>query len=414
MRDGPHDWRRDPLKRLLYMSELPPSTMAGAPVIVRGLLADYDTDRLDVLCCRRHHDVANARIRESYLDCRHTTVASAQHWPLRPSRFFGPFWESVNLARVPRIVSVGKRLVEERGAQAILTVPWRADFALAAHLLSRRTGVPLYVFEMDDWEAMNARALPRLVTRRYHGRLLQHAQRTWLISPAMVDRYRERFGIEGEFLHHHVDVRRYCHASAGREPFSDPGRLSIVYTGSINRMFLDTMRSVCAAINRGLQVGGRTVTLSIYGSSCPPDLLGPRVSYRGLVDGGEIPSVLASADVLLIGVTFSQEEDLVDLVKTSVYTKTIDYLASTRPVLIVAPRYAAEVEHFGHVATVVDSPESAAFATGLERIIANRTETDERSRRGLELVEAEHSRAAVLDGFLRQFRSSEVSPAPVR
>lgn len=396
------------------MSELPPSTMAGAPVIVRGLLSDYDPERLDVLCCARQHDIPDQIVRSSYLDCEHAVVANAQRWELRPRRFFGPFWESLNLARVPRIVSLGRRIVETRGNEAILTVPWRCDFALAAYLLSRQTGVPLYVFEMDDWEAMNPHALPRLVARRYHGRLLRHAERTWLISPAMVERYRDRFGIDGDFLHHHVDVERYLEASERRRPFSDPERLSIVYTGSINRMFADTMRIVCATLNQGLEVGGRRVTLSIYGASCPPDLLGPHVTFEGLVDSEEIPAVLASADVLLVGVTFSQDRELLELVKTSIYTKTVDYLASNRPVLIVSPRYAAEVEYFGGVSTVVDSVAPGQLAEALSRIAGDRRETEDRSRRGLELVRARHSKAAVLNGFLSSFRTAEVSSLPAR
>jgi glycosyltransferase involved in cell wall biosynthesis len=402
------------VKRLLYMSELPPSTMAGAPVIVRGLLDGYDPDRLDVLCCARQHDVPDPVVRSSYLDCEHTVVANAQLWDLRPRRFFGPFWESLNLARVPRIVSLGRRIVEARGTEAIFTVPWRCDFALAAYRLSRETGLPLYVFEMDDWEAMNAHGLPRLVARRYHGRLLRQAERTWLISPAMVEAYRDRFGVEGEFLHHHVEVERYLEASEARPPFSDPERLSIVYTGSINRMFADTMRSVCETVNRGLDVGGRRVTLSIYGASCPPALLGPHVTFEGLVDRTEMPAVLASADVLLVGVTFSQDPELLELVRTSIYTKTVEYLASNRPVLIVSPRYAAEVDYFGDVSTVVDSVEPARLAEALGSIASDRRETEERSRLGLELVQSRHSTAAVLDSFLSQFRVGEVSSIPVR
>jgi glycosyltransferase involved in cell wall biosynthesis len=414
MRAGPRDSPPDGFKRMLYMSELPPSTLAGAPLIVRELLAGYDPKRLDVLCCARQYGVPDPVVRASYLGCDHTVVANSQRWELRPGRFFGPLWESINLARVPRIVSLGRRIVATRGTEAIFSVPWRCDFAVAAYLLSRRTGLPLYVFEMDDWEAMNSHALPRIIARRYHGRMLRHAKRIWLISPAMVRRYRERFGVGGEFLHHHVDVERYLEESERREPFSDPARLSLVYTGSINRMFADTMRAVCETLNRGMEVDGRRVTLSIYGASCPPELLGPQVTFEGLVASEEIPAVLASADVLLIGVTFSREPELLELVKTSIYTKTVDYLAANRPVLIVSPRYAAEVEYFGGVATVLDSVHPERLAEALRRIGNDRQATKERSRRGLELVRTRHSTAAVLDGFLTSFRSPEVSPPSAR
>jgi glycosyltransferase involved in cell wall biosynthesis len=399
----------DRFQRLLYMSELPPSTMAGAPVIARRLLSEYDLDRLEVLCCERQHDVPDPVVRASYLDCEHTVVGNAQRWELRPRRYFGPFWESLNLARVPRIRSLARRIVRERRIEAILTVPWRADFALAAYLVSRETGLPLYVFEMDDWESMNARWLPRLVTRRYHGRVLRHAEKVWLISPPMIDRYRERFGVEGHFLHHHVDLEPYLRASAAREPFADPSRLRIVYTGSVNRMFADTMVSVCGAINAGLRVDGRRVELSLYGASCPPELLGPHVTFEGLVPSDRIPEVLAAADVLLVAVTFSQEQDLLDLVKTSVFTKTVEYLAANRPVLIVSPRYAAQVDYFGSVATVVDSPEPASLARALAQLAGDAEGRRRRSSSGLELIRAHHSADAVFENFLGCFQRSATS-----
>jgi hypothetical protein len=79
-----------------------------------------------------------------------------------------------------------------------------------------------------------------------------------------------------------------------------------------------------------------------------------------------------------------------------------------------SPRYAAEVEYFGDVSTVVDSVEPARLAEALSRMAADRDETEKLSRRGLELVQTRHSTAAVLDGFLSQFRAGEVSSIPVR
>jgi glycosyl transferase family 1 len=118
--------------------------------------------------------------------------------------------------------------------------------------------------------------------------------------------------------------------------------------------------------------------------------------------------------VLLVGVTFSQDQQLLELVRTSIYTKTVEYLASNRPVLIVSPRYAAQVEYFGDVSTVVDSPEPERLAEALRRIAADREETEKRARLGVELVQTRHSTAAVLDGFLSQFRPDEVSSIPAR
>ena len=399
------------LKRLLYMCEYPPSTAGGAPVILRQLFSGYDLDRLEVLCCESLYLPEDAVIGESYLDCNHSTVPSMKIGDPRPRRVFGLVWDTLNLLRIRRIVAAGREIVERRGIEAIFTVPWRCDFAVAALRLSRETGLPLYVYETDDWEAMNPRLLPARVARRNHGPLLQAAEKVWLISPAMIERYRERFGVEGEFLFHSVDVDRYQSATPAERRNGGPPALSLVYTGTINAMFEDTMRALAGQVNAGLEVGGRLVKLDIYGPACPPDLPGSHVTWHGLVDSDEIPGVLAAADALVLAVTFSPKPELVDLVKTCIYTKTVDYLASGRPLLIVAPPYSAEVGHFGEVANVVDSLDPDRFAEALRAIAGGADVVEDRRRRGVELVRAHHSRDAVSAGFRASFNHSVRDPA---
>jgi glycosyltransferase involved in cell wall biosynthesis len=393
-----------PLKRLLYMCDYPPSTAGGAPVILRQLLSGYDLDRLEILCCGSRYPDDDPLIRQSYLDCNHTTVPSMKRGDPRPRRLFGLVWDTLNLLRIGRIAAAGREIVEQRGIEAIFTVPWRCDFALAALRLSRETGLPLYVYETDDWEAMNGKLLPARLARRNHGPLLQEAEKVWLISPAMIERYRERFGVEGEFLFHSVDVDRYQTAHPRERRNGSRPTLSIVYTGTINAMFEDTMRALAAQINAGLQVGGLEVKLDIYGPFCPPDLPGTHVTWHGLVDSDQIPSVLAGADALLLAVTFSERPELVDLVKTCIYTKTVDYLAAGRPLLIVAPPYSAEVGHFREVANVVDSLAPERIAEALETIADGAAVVEERRRRGVDMVRANHSYETVSAGFLDSFR----------
>jgi hypothetical protein len=393
------------LKRVLYMSEHPPSGAGGAPLIVHKLMRNYDMTRLDVLCDARQYRVEPS-VRWSFLPCRHTTIRNAEgRTELRPRRIFNPLGDNVNVLRIGPIVRAGKRIVTERDIELLFTVPWRCEFALAAYRLSQATGLPLYVFETDDWEAMNPHAIPGMLVRRHHADVLRHASKLWLISPAMVERYREKFGVEGRFLHHYVDADLYARAARERERLSDIGTVRIVYTGAINSMFFDTMRELCALINQGIQTDGRRVALDIYGGGCPQEFLGQHVHYRGFVASPEIPAILAGADVALIGVTFSTEPSIVELVRTSIYTKTIDYLAADRPVLIVAPRYAAEVHYFRDVATIVDTLDRRQITDAIAALAREDHAVREQRRRGLEFVRTHHSAPTMADVFLGHFRS---------
>jgi glycosyltransferase involved in cell wall biosynthesis len=393
------------LKRVLYISEHPPSHVGGAPLIVHKLLRGYDMERLHVLCDRRQYDAAQS-LRESLLPCRHTVIRNVEgRTALRPRRVFNALGDAVNALRVGPIIRAGERIVSTRDIEILFTVPWRCEFALSAYRLSLATSLPLYVFETDDWAAMNRQLWPGSLVRRHHGDLLRHASRLWLISPAMVKTYRERFGVEGQFLHHYLDTEIYARAGRRHERLSSDGTLRVVYTGAINSMFFDTMRRICVLINRGVDVNGRRVVLDVYGGGCPQAFQGKHVTYRGFAPSDAIPDIIAAADVALVGVTFSTDRSLVDLVRTSIYTKTIDYLATGCPVLIVAPPYAAEVDYFRDVATVVETPQEDSVVEAFARLARDDDALAHKRRRGLEFVEAHHSLATMASSFTRHFES---------
>jgi glycosyltransferase involved in cell wall biosynthesis len=391
-----------PLKRLLYMSEYPPSTAGGAPIIARQFLRRYDQSRLHVLCDSRQHAAALGAGADMLLDCRHTVVPNLEPVLLRPRRLFSPLFDAVNLARIPYIRRRARRIVEQEGIEAIFTLPWRTDFALAAYLVARSTGLPLFVFETDDWQAMNKGVLARHLTRRYHRAVLASAAQLWMTSPGMIRRYRERFGVDGEFLFHFVDVDRYQRAEP-LEP-ADPGEIRLVYTGAINRMFLGTLEPLCDWLNDGIHIHGRRLILEIWSSSCPERLRGSGVRYRGFVTSDEVASILAGADALLIAVTFSEDPALRDLVRTSLYTKTVDYLASGRPVVVVSPPDTAEVDYFGEVTTLVDELNRDRFV-GAVREALDSKEAGARAEAGLELVRTRHTAETMGDAFLSRFQA---------
>jgi glycosyltransferase involved in cell wall biosynthesis len=170
-------------------------------------------------------------------------------------------------------------------------------------------------------------------------------------------------------------------------------------------MFFDTMRELCALINRGIETGGRRVVLDIYSGGCPQEFRGDHVHYKGFVPSDQIPEILAGADVALIAVAFSTDRSVIDLVRTSIYTKTIDYLATGRPVLIVAPPYAAEVDYFRDIATIVDTPDPDRITEAIARLARDDRAIRDQGRRGLEFVQAHHSLATLASAFLRDFES---------
>jgi glycosyltransferase involved in cell wall biosynthesis len=300
-------------------------------------------------------------------------------------------------------MAVARRIVRERRVEALFTTSYGAEMPHAAYLLSRELGLPFYYFEMDRLDSVFTCGAAERLIKKHRREFLRHAEKLWLISPAMVREFKRLYGVDGEFLHHFVDVDRYQRIAEEAPPLPTD-RIRILYTGSINSMFLGTMRWFADWLNQGLTIDGRSVELSIYSGFCPPGLVGPHVRYEGFVSSEEVPTKLCEGHIAAILVSFTDDEGVRQQIQTSIYTKTVDYLAVSRPVLVVAPAYAAQIDHFGSVCSVVESLDREAIVAAIRRLVFDQPYADDLKRRGLELVRRQHSRDTVGRQFLAHFR----------
>jgi hypothetical protein len=392
---------------LLFINEYPPSSTAGAPVIARQLLRYYDTEKLDLVCCESWRGGDGDKVTATYLPCRHHWVPSYKRPSLRPRRVFVPIEATLDSYRIGRIMAAGRKVIAERGVRALFTMPYGCEFTLAAYLLHKETGIPLYVFETDYLPATARSARTRRLIQQHYGDMLRSATKVWMTSPAMVRFLEREYGIDGEFLFHFVDVDQYQRTAREAAPLPTD-RIVIAYTGSINTMFWETMKYFCDLLNAGLTVDTRPVEMVIYSAVSPdPALLGAGVRWGGWVPLEQIPARLAEAHLSTILVSFSETGNTRKLVETSLYTKTVDYLAAGRPVLVVSPRYSAEIDYFGDVTAVVTELNREKIVATLRRLVDDRVYADSLVARGLDLVQDRHSLEALDHIFLRHFRESE-------
>jgi glycosyltransferase involved in cell wall biosynthesis len=389
-------------KQLLFINEYPPSTVAGAPVTARQLFRSYDPEKMDVICCASWYESASQQVRETFLPCRHTVIPT---WRtrLRPRRIFAPIEATLDSLRIGAIMQAARRIVRERRVEVLFTTSYGAEMPHAAYFLARELGLPLEYFEMDRLDRVfTCRRAKKLILENRQP-FLESVDKLWLISPAMVREFKKAFGVDGEVLFNFVDVERSQRVVATAAPLPKD-RIRLVYTGSINLMFYDAMRWFCELLNRGLAVDGRPVELVIYSSSCPPELLGKNVSFAGLVKSEEIPEKLAQAHVAVMLVSFTNDPAVRGQIETSVYTKTVDYLAASRPVLLVAPPYAGQVDAFGEFSCMLNRLDEAALVVALRRLVDDQIYVADLQARGLARARAEHSLEALDRRFLSHLR----------
>jgi glycosyltransferase involved in cell wall biosynthesis len=358
-------------------------------------------DHLHVLCCGTFHDPVDDTVRSTYLPCPHEVVPGIRRGAIRPSRWGVPLVANINTLRIPDITRRGIRICQEQGINAIVTGTVNMEFTIAAWRIASQLGLPLYIWEPDDWFSANPAPAVKLLGRERMASL-KGAAHIWTVSEPMAKRFRDRYGLESEPLHHVLDIDRCKDLAATVSPPND--KIRIVYTGSINEMFRETLVWFADIINRGLTIDGRTVELVIWTPHKPSAFMGPNVHWGGFVPVEHIPRKLGESHIAAVLVSFTDRPDIRSLIETSIYTKTVDYLASGTPTLIIAPEYAAQVDAFGPASMVLTQLDEAALVNAIRAMALDISERSRLQEAGFALVREKHSMAAREQIFLSKFR----------
>jgi hypothetical protein len=181
-------------------------------------------------------------------------------------------------------------------------------------------------------------------TMRKH---LVSAEHVFVISPAMQDFYKRRFGINSTVIFGPADIL----ADSGPAIFNTTLPLKIGYFGAVAAWQLDVLQLLARAIK------GTDVQLDIYSgiSQLPSGLFLENINLKGMLSPGEVLPAMKKYGTLLLPVSFL--EKMRNMSEFNIATKMSEYLASGVPVLAVGPQYAAMIQYLqmNNAAVVVDS-----------------------------------------------------------
>jgi glycosyltransferase involved in cell wall biosynthesis len=125
-------------------------------------------------------------------------------------------------------------------------------------------------------------------------------------------------------------------------------------------------------------------------------------SYLGFKPPDEAADVLASADALLVVMSFEKEHEL--FMRTSFTTKFLDYVAFGKPVILWGPEYCTPVrvarKHGG--AAVVSSSDSDAVVSLCRQIATDSALSEKLSHEALQLHQTLFSPDRLQDIFVRK------------
>jgi len=191
--------------------------------------------------------------------------------------------------------------------------------------------------------------------------LLKNTDIGLCISSAMAKEYYERYGIALQVFHNCLDFSSNIYAAGHKLTTGEP--FVILYAGRIGIGISDCLIDVCAAIEQ-LPAGKFEFHIQTTSSHATLDQLRkyPFVKIRPVVPYGEIPGILASADLLLLPYNF--DRDSVTSMRLSMPTKIPEYMISGTPILLYAHKemYLTDFARENDVAYVLTENKTEAIA----------------------------------------------------
>jgi glycosyltransferase involved in cell wall biosynthesis len=380
-----------------------PSNQTGAGILMRRLFADYPSDRLWAL----------TSVQRKQASAPFNPVPPPQHQVSVPEiqihrRWIHKLGLLLNYVLIPWIVWRGVRLVRRENLGALFTVPWD-HFTIAAYFIHKITGLPLYMYIMDD--PAGTRRIGGLQPVAYAllmPRVVRACKRVWGVSDGMCEYFDNTYGVKCLPLLPLLDLEDFRMKTARRPDHKD-GSFHIVFTGSIYSAQIDAVRRLVRVVDQEPTRNGgapETMQLTLYTSLSSAALenmgLTGKNVRRDEVRPEDVARVMTEADIAFLPLSFDSASRHV--VETSFPSKTAEYLAAGVPILVHAPAYSAVARYCrGHeCGLVVDQPDEAALREGLLRLKNDVTLSRELSAKALEAAEKYHDTGRIVPAFLEQ------------
>ncbi|TSJ40984.1 glycosyltransferase family 4 protein [Mucilaginibacter corticis] len=275
------------------------------------------------------------------------------------------------------------------------------DFILA---VTEKIRVALVTHVMDDWFSFVVRSSP---VKGYWQKKIDHKaqllfDRTQLhlsICDYMSQEYERRYGHPFIAFHNCVDLD-FWSTAAQNHPLSQP--IKILYAGRIG-YGLEMILLKMADIVEQMGSEGIAVCLEIQTKDQRHELISTLENYRHVftsppVAYEKLPEKFAAADILLIPCDFDGSG--VRFLKYSMPTKSSEYMATGRPILVISPAGTALTEYArSGWALLCDSDREADIRKAIQELISSETLREKISGRARELAANNHSQSIVMQRF---------------
>jgi glycosyltransferase involved in cell wall biosynthesis len=354
--------------RLLYICDFPPCNCHGGAILMSRLLEGSAGEHLLVITSTPGMRLS---IKGDLLDCKHIAFpvlgASRVRW-------FGRLKHVVNWIILAVACCTALASILWRKIDAVITV-LHGRFYFAGALAAYLTRTPYVVVVHDDFisSANTLSNFSKNILRPLAKRVLHRAAHVYAVSPEMTRFLANEFGVDSELQLPATTKLLRREGSGCASVIEAP---VVVFAGGVTFAVRDSLDLVAKLITGGAaaEYGMPGLKLRLFSELSVEQAKEYRwdhanIEIKGWVPQSELLDALGKADILLLPYSFS--ENAKHAVETAFPSKTADYLASRKPILILAPssstlvRYARE-EGF---ADIVDEFSTDALARTIHQIV---------------------------------------------
>jgi glycosyltransferase involved in cell wall biosynthesis len=362
--------------RILLVSVVPPKNDCGVRIVMHRMLVERSPFELHVASnadfadnllvhTRLRLPLAVNRLRKSRLGPRMTTWVTDYEnfiWPLTTNRELEAAVEDFNPDAVVTLAECGLCHVARKTAQ--------------------RHGLPLVGLFLDWFPVMKGhyghKSTRRILSRRYR-ELYAACDLAFCTSDGMQE-------VLGPHPNSHVIYPmpgRY--GVPEKSSPSSGGKFRLVYVGSVQNFY---GRMLCSLVERIEATKDLEIIVVGPDADWPAEVLKrakANGTYLGFKSPEEAAGLMASADALLVVMSFESEHEL--FMRTSFTTKFLDYVAFGKPVILWGPDYCTPVrvarKHGG--AVVVNRNNAEAIISACRQTAGDEARCEQLSQEAVRL-----------------------------
>lgn len=242
---------------------------------------------------------------------------------------------------------------------------------LATYWIAKKTHLPFGLYLFDLYQGNLLPSPYKLLAKILEPKLVKQASVVIVTNEETEAYYKRRYGnrIQTTVIHNATFPEAY---EAQRTPYTPKPPFTITFTGNI---YWAQEQAVQNLIRAMAELQDLPLTLQLYCPQ-PPESIRKAVRgksniWLGAATQSEMPGVQSASSLLFLPLAWNTQAP--DIVATATPGKFTDYLASGRPMLIHAPKYAyvSKYSREHDLGIVVDDNNPRVLAEAIRRFLSN-------------------------------------------